>query len=213
MGGRFLRGVVRYARLHGPWAFYIVPGDLRQMLPRMEEWGGTGIIVRIETPQVAKAILASGLPAIALDLHGEQLAPDNPLSRLSEVCPDSRKAGRMAAEHLMHHGFRHYAFVGVWGDATWSTRREEGFVQRLQEDNLPSQVFPLPRSARNRRWGHEQTILGEWLSELPKPLGVMACDDDRGRQVLEACRMRRSARAGRCGRSGRRQRRASLRVV
>lgn len=187
-GRAFLRGVVRYARLHGPWAFYITPGDLRQVLPKMEEWGGTGIIARIETPQAAKAILDSGLPVIALDLNQKQLAPDNPLSRLPEVSPDSQMAGRMAADHLLQRGFRQFAFVGAWGDPPWSTRREEGFGQRLDEAGLPLHVFPLPSGPQNRRWGREQAILGDWLRQLPKPLGVLACDDDRGRQVLEACR-------------------------
>lgn len=187
-GRAFLRGVVRYARLHGPWAFYITPGDLRQVLPKMEEWGGTGIIARIETPQVAKAVLASGLPVIALDLSQEQLAPDHPLSRLSEVCPDSHKAGRLAADHLLERGFRQFAYVGVWGDPPWAARRMAGFVERLNEAGFPCPVFPLPQSAHNRRWGREQAILGVWLRELPRPLGVLACDDDRGRQVLVACR-------------------------
>ena len=31
-------------------------------------------------------------------------------------------------------------------------------------------------------------MLAQWLGELPKPIGVMACNDDRGREVLEACR-------------------------
>jgi len=187
-GRGFLRGVVRYARLHGPWAFYITPGDLRQVLPKMEEWGGTGIIARIETPQVAKAVLSSGLPVIAMDLSRQQLLPDNPLSRLPEVCPDSHGAGRLAADHLMERGFRHFAFVGVWGDLPWSTRRGEGFSERLREAGFPCHVFPLSRTAQNRRWGREQAILGGWLRELAKPLGVLSCDDDRGRQVLEACR-------------------------
>ncbi len=187
-GRAFLRGVVRYSRLHGPWAFYITPGDLRQVLPKMEEWGGTGIIARIETPQIGQAILTSGLPAIALDLSHEQLRPDHPLAGLSEVCPDSHKAGRLAAEHLLERGFRHFAFVGVWGDPPWSTRRGEGFAARLGEAGVSCRVFPLPQSAPNRRWGREQAILGAWLRDLPRPLGVLACDDDRGRQVLEACR-------------------------
>lgn len=187
-GRAFLRGVVRYSRLHGPWAFYITPGDLRQVLPKMEEWGGTGIIARIETPQVARAVLASGLPAIALDLSHEQLRPGSPLAGLSEVCPDSHTAGRLAAEHLSERGFRHFAFVGVWGDPPWSTRRAQGFAARLDEAGLPCHEFPLPQAAPDRRWGREQAILGAWLRELPKPLGVLACDDDRGRQVLEASR-------------------------
>ena len=29
-GREVLRGVMRYARLHGPWAFHITPGDFLQ---------------------------------------------------------------------------------------------------------------------------------------------------------------------------------------
>src|SRR3954447_6945421 len=88
-GRGLLRGIMRYARLHGPWGFYVTPGDFVQALPRMRSWGGTGIIARIETPEVARAILDSGLPTVALDLSEEQLRPDSPLSRLSEVASDS----------------------------------------------------------------------------------------------------------------------------
>src|SRR3982751_4885123 len=88
-GRDLLRGIMRYARLHGPWGFYVTPGDFVQALPRMRSWGGTGTTGRIKTPEVARAILASGLPTIALDLSDEQLRPDNPLSRLSEVASDS----------------------------------------------------------------------------------------------------------------------------
>ncbi len=187
-GRAFLRGVIRYARLHGPWGLYIAPGHLRQVLPKVEEWGATGIIARIETPQMAKAILDSRLPAIALDLTRKQLAPANPLSRLSEVCPDSHRAGRMAAEHLLERGFQQYAFVGVGGDYPWSERRGRGFAERLAEAGLTGHVFPVPRTAPAGHWAREQAILGQWLRRLPKPVGVLACDDDRGRQVLEACR-------------------------
>ena len=30
--------------------------------------------------------------------------------------------------------------------------------------------------------------MAAWLADLPKPVGIMACNDDRGREVLEACR-------------------------
>jgi LacI family transcriptional regulator len=140
---------------------------------------------------VAKAVLAARLPTIALDLNQSQLSPTSPLSRLSEVCPDSHGAGRMAAEHLMERGFRHFAFVGAWGDAPWSVRRGEGFTERIDSAGLACTHFPMPKTTRDRRWGREQAILAQWLRSLPKPLGVLACDDDRGRQVLEACRAAR----------------------
>ena len=67
-GREVLHGIVRYARLHGPWTFYVTPGDFVQSLPQMEEWGGTGIIARIETPAVARRILAAGLPVVGHDV-------------------------------------------------------------------------------------------------------------------------------------------------
>ena len=186
-GRRFLRGVVRYARLHGPWGFYINPSDLRQLLPRMEEWGGTGIIARIETRQVERAVLATGLPTIAHDLNKRQLAHGSPLAGLCEVRPDSRAAGVLAAEHLLDRGFRQFAFVGSWGDFPWSIDRGVGFAERLAAAGHRCESFPMPRRPSDRRWGREQKILAAWLRSLPKPLGVLASDDDRGRQVCEAC--------------------------
>ena len=170
-GRGMLRGIARYARLHGPWAFYLTPGDLLQALPKMEEWGGAGIIARMETPEVAKAILATGLPVIALDLKQEQLASDNPLSRISEVCPDSHQAGRMAAEHLLAKGFQQFAFVGAPGDPLWCTRREEGFTQCLAEAGFACNGYPLPRLPRDRQWSREQPHMVRWLQSLPKRWG------------------------------------------
>ena len=186
-GRQMLRGIVRYARLHGPWGFYVTPGDFEQALPKMQQWGGTGIIARIETRKIAKAILDSGLPTIALDLSEKQLKPEHPLSRLSEVASDSDGAAKMAAEHLLERGFRHYAFVGVAG-RIWSQRRESGFCESITSAGFAVDVYRPPHVARDRVWGREQAVLSEWLRNLPKPVGLMACHDDRGREVLEACR-------------------------
>jgi LacI family transcriptional regulator len=37
-------------------------------------------------------------------------------------------------------------------------------------------------------WERNQQELAQWLRGLPKPVGIMTCHDDRGHQVLEACR-------------------------
>lgn len=186
-GRGVLRGVVRYARLHGPWAFYITPGDFEQALPEMKHWGGTGIIARIETQKVADAILATGLPVIALDLSEKQLAPDNPLSKICELATDSYHSAQLAAIHLLERGFRHYAFVGI-SDRIWSKRRRDSFVKHIKQMGFKTHVYEPPKNKQDREWGREQKFMAEWLKSLPKPIGLMACNDDRGRDVLEACR-------------------------
>jgi LacI family transcriptional regulator len=37
-------------------------------------------------------------------------------------------------------------------------------------------------------WEDQQNALKVWLSKLPRPVGVMACNDSRGQHVLDACR-------------------------
>lgn len=187
-GRQFLRGVVSYARLHGPWSFHVTPGDFHQVPPRMRDWGGSGIIARITSPAVARAILRTGLPTIALDLSREQLDRGNPLSRCSEVVSDSAGAARMAAGHLLDRGHTRFAFVGI-PNRVWSEQRESAFVQAIGERGHPVQVYPAPRRGADRTWEKELGILADWLSRLEFPAGVMACDDDRGRNVLEACRI------------------------
>ncbi len=186
-GRALLRGIVRYARLHGPWGFHVTPGDFSQVLPRMRSWGGTGIIARIETPEVARAILDSGLPAIALDLSEVQLRRGHPLSRLSELASDSPGAARLAAEHLLDRGLRHYAFVGTAG-RVWSDRRRAGFCKHVRAAGFTAHVYDPPGTMPDRGWEREQPGLERWLRSLPRPVGLMASSDDRGREVLEACR-------------------------
>lgn len=185
-GRSMLRGIMHYARQHGPWQFYLTPGDLEQALPQMKHWGGTGIIARIETQEVADAIVASGLPAIGLDIS-QNVPIDLPSdSRVSEVASDSYAAAVIAAEHLLERGLRCFAYVG---DASrqWSRQREEGFCKRITAAGYIPFIYKLPEGTREQRWEMDQTHLSKWIASLPKPVGIMACNDDRGRQVLDAC--------------------------
>jgi len=186
-GRAMLRGVVRYARLHGPWRFYVTPGDFEQALPQMKKWGGTGIIARIETPQIARAIVAARLPTIALDVSQSVPLAVPEIARFSEIASDSKAAAHLAAEHLLERGFRNYAFAGE-ARRLWSLNREEGFRERLTEAGFEPIVYKCPQQRRNGSWESEQASLAKWIERLPKPVGLMACNDDRGRQVLDACR-------------------------
>lgn len=207
-----LRGIARYVRNHGPWAFFISgdqPGipvptvantrlklkspSARHQLShhpasamRLKDIGATGFIGRISEPRIAEAVLASGLPAIVLDMNDEQLATDNPLSQLSEVCPDSHKAGRLAAEHLLDRGFQRFGFFG-YPNENWSRRRLEGFRERLRQSGFECVCPPMPVRKSLVPWHREQPHIATWLKSLPKPVGILASNDVRGRQVIETC--------------------------
>jgi len=113
--------------------------------------------------------------------------PTGTYQTCSELSSDSEQAAELAAEHLLDRGFHHYAFVGVPG-RIWSQRRKEPFVERIRSAGFEPHVYPGPRRKRDWHWAREQALLEDWLRQLPKPIGLMACNDDRGREVMEACR-------------------------
>jgi LacI family transcriptional regulator len=185
-GRDLLKGIARYSREHGPWSFHISPGDYEQVVPKMKQWGGTGIIARIPNQRVATQILQAGVPIVAIGLTDEQLAPDSPLHSLSEISSDPAEVSRLAADHLLDRQFRHFAYVGS-GDRGWSSRREKAFRDYLAERGIVPHVYRSPDKRRDQVWEREQDILANWVSKLPTPIGLFACDDDRGREVIEAC--------------------------
>jgi LacI family transcriptional regulator len=187
-GRELLRGIASYVRQHGPWSFHITPGDFEQVLPKMKQWGGTGIIARIPNQRIAKAVIDANLPTIAVGLTDEQKQPGSPLARFPELSSDAQEVARFAAEHLIERHFRQFAYVGL-DERGWSHRREDAFRSRIVEAGFHVHVYHQPTRPRERAWENERERLAKWLEKLPTPVGLFACNDDRGRQVLEACRM------------------------
>lgn len=187
-GRAMLRGIMRFARLHGPWSFYITPGDFEQALPQMSQWGGAGIIARVETIEVAKAIVAADVPTILVGIDPRISAAVPRLESFSEISSDSEGAARLAAEHLLTKGFQNFAYVGLW-ERGWSERRQAAFCAAIEAAEFDPIVYSCPKSSKQRSWEFELSTLAEWITSLPKPVGIMACNDDRGRGVLEACRL------------------------
>ena len=171
----------------------------RMRLPDLRGWDATGIIGRLQGPEIVKMTLGSGLPVIAMDLSDQQRAGGLSLSKVSEIQPDSQRAGRLAAEHLLERGLKSFGYCG-YEDRVWSERRRQGFCERLREAGLSCDVY-RPKRKLPLLWQRERTEVTAWLRGLPKPVGVMACNDVRGRQVIEAgilgnVRPRRDCRGG-----------------
>jgi LacI family transcriptional regulator len=174
-----LQGVVHYIREHRPWSFHLMEQGRGDDPPSwLAGWKGDGIIARIETPRIARAVVKTGLPAV--DLSAARLVPELPW-----VETNDEEIARLAADHLIERGFKRYAFCG---DArfNWSVWRERSFVARLKAAGQTCAVFRPEVAAGDV--AAEARELARWLKELPKPVGIMACYDIRGQQVLDACR-------------------------
>jgi LacI family transcriptional regulator len=179
-GRNLLNGIAKYSRLHGPWIFYWEPGGLDEIFPRMKNLNADGIIMRDSNR--LDEILNLGLPVVIVS-HHLKMVPE-----LVNIVTDSVQIGRMAADHLLGCGFKDFAYCGV-PDKPWSAERCVSFCNRIADAGYKTETYPHPAKSKNISWGKEQEIVMKWLQSLPKPCGLMACNDDRSQQVLQACKL------------------------
>ena len=187
-GRGVLRGVARYSRLYGPWRFHLTPGDFEQIAPKTPDWQGDGVIARVLDRDMAQRLLDLRVPTVFLDFPVDQLdRPAEETRFCADLTSDSIGAARMAARVLLDKRLTRFAYVG-YQYQSWSIKREAAFVAAIREAGFETVVYRPPTSfGRPLRWEKEEPILREWLKPLPKPIGLMACNDQRGREALDAC--------------------------
>jgi LacI family transcriptional regulator len=172
-----LAGIVTYVRGHEPWSLFLPELGRGDTPPAwLARWRGDGIIARIETPEIARAVARTGLPVV--DVSAGRHLPSAPW-----VETDDREIARLAVEHLLERGFR---TLGYCGDPrfNWSRWREEHFARRAAEAGVEVRVYRSRSPAPDR----ERRELAEWARRLPKPAGVLACYDIMAQRLLDACR-------------------------
>lgn len=175
-----LHGIRAYMREQGDWAVHLTEQGRGDLPPRwLAHWQGDGIIARIENEAIESAVRALGVPVVNVSATG--LAPEFP-----SVISDSLAVSALAAEHLLDCGLQHF---GYCGDArfVWSATHEQNFKECLAKQGKTCAAFDS-KPDDFEDWGHEQRKLARWIQTLPKPVGIMACYDIRGQQLLDVCR-------------------------
>lgn len=181
-GRELLRGINRYVVQHEPWSLYLDQRELMAAAPTwLDKWDGDGIITRWTTPELAKRFRDMRVPVVDLtDVYGNLGLP--------HIWTDNVAIGVMGARHLLERGFRHFAFCG-FSNHDWSKRRLRGFQQEVASSGRECHLLEsLWDTFQTHSWDEQQEAIGRWIDELPKPVGIMACNDMRGQHVLDACR-------------------------
>ena len=192
-GRGLIDGVARYNNEHAGWSIHFQPYALEDPLPPwLKNWHGNGIIARIDNLRAAEAVLAAGAPVV--DLRGTMSKLNLPF-----VGANNEAVAQMGADHLLERSLTHFGFCGLArGINPGLDRRADHFHRLIEEAGFNCSMFEKAGfhcsmlTGRHRRrasnWEKEQGELAHWIASLPKPVGIMTCNDDRGMQVLDACR-------------------------
>lgn len=184
-GRQLLLGVRRYLDLHGPWSIVIGERGLDDPEPPwLRGWRGDGILTRCAKSEATMEAVRRGIPAINLRYWEEF-----PGGAMPNVDCDQAAIAKCAADHLIDSGFRSLAYCGLRANL-WSDARREAFRQ-IAASRSPACTyadFETDDPGVGSTWEREQKALTRWLTSLPAPTGILACNDVQGVRILDACR-------------------------
>ena len=181
-GRGVLAGIQAWATERGGWQLRHAPPTADALGP-LRAWRPDGVVAHLADAAVAGRLKRMKAPVV--NTTSTLTSWRGPLAEV-----DHAAVGRMAAEHLLGLGLRHFGYLGS-GWAGFSLERERAFAARLAEAGRAASVCHLnylPQPPSDRPWGRVDADLRAWLAALPKPCGVMASNDRPGRELVDACR-------------------------
>ena len=187
-GRGLLHGIAEYVRLHGPWSIYLAERGLEtRRQPGSRAGMGTESSPASRTGGLPAPSSDLGVPTVDLrglltDLRVPLITTDDDVRGApgGRAFPGARVPPLRLLRLSRRRLFRQW--VGVLYAAGRGTR--------LCLSRLPCvkhSPWPGPRPREQRGWITEAEV-ARWIEELPKPVGVMACNDIRAQQVLTTCR-------------------------
>lgn len=184
---RLLFGIASYAHSKGEaWSLSRLPTSIRDkfgleyVLDYAERMKADAIIGQFLFSDNVSVFKNKGIIAIAQDFQRR-------FENIPNITGEYYKSGVAGAEYFLKRGFRSFAFYGPC-DVVWSDERYEGFRDTIIRENKEFVINSL-RSNHKEMWRYDFDELTSWLKSLPKPVAVMACDDNHAYYISEACHL------------------------
>ncbi len=185
-GKNLLTGIAKYSKEFGPWLFCKMPLHYREDLSMekvikfAKEWEADGIIAHIYNNSNILKLKELKIPVIAEDFKER-------FTEIPNITGGYFETGQMGAKYFIHKGYKNFAFYG-FKDIVWSRERGEGFEDFIKKHGGDVHFFETDKINSGELWHYKPSALSKWLTSLPKPIAIMACDDERASYVTEACK-------------------------
>jgi LacI family transcriptional regulator len=180
---RLLRGIVQYSKENQLFILCKIPLSYREqhkaevILEWAKRWNADGIIAQFYDTDRVNIFKENGIVAIAQNFKTR-------FTEIPNITSAHRLAGKMGADYFLNKGFKNFAFYGL-KDIVWSQERLEGFRNELRRIGW---VYEFQSENFMKNLNCESGSLIAWLKTLPKPVAMMACDDNQGHYLAEICK-------------------------
>jgi LacI family transcriptional regulator len=179
-GRNMLRGIGDYARVHGKWLFYLPMDELLKQVPAREQWDGDGIIAQPhQNARLVKDLAECGKPVVSLS------GPPG-AGGLPSVLSNNKSVAELAVKHFRERGLKRFAYCAVPGEKGGWPNTGEAFREAVQAAGFECKMHTRGLETVDRIMHMEE--LASFLRTLVPPVGVLAANDLRAREVLDAAR-------------------------
>ena len=182
---KLLKGIVTYSRLKEQWIIRRMPPAYKAQIGipgviRMaREWRADAVVGQFEQSDDVSLFAKNGIVVVAQDFKKR-------FKTIPNITADYVGTGRMAARFYIDRGFRNFGFFG-FNEVCWSDERCEGFRREVEAAGYGDSFYAYNLQEIDHLWYYERDRLRDWLHMVPKPIGIMACDDNQGNNLIEAC--------------------------
>lgn len=182
-----LLGIARYVHDNSEaWSFCRLPTSLRDaygieyVVEYAKKIRADAIIGQFYETDDISLFKNNGIIAIAQDFKSK-------FTSIPNITGEYIHSGEMAATYFLEKGFKNFAFYGI-SEVIWSDERYEGFKNAVLKSD-PTNFLSDLRPPKTDLWKYDFEEVTRWLHSLPKPVAIMACDDNQAYYITEACNL------------------------
>lgn len=93
---------------------------------------------------------------------------------------------KLAIDYFLSIGFSNIGFFGV-NNLSWAKGRYGCLKKYTELNKMNFFVYNHKTNLENINYSKNLNMLVKWLLQLPKPIGFLACNDDFGQVLINAC--------------------------
>ena len=178
-----LRGVLSMRPEGCDWDFWCMPISIKEIDLKgvLQNRRIDGIIARGLSEEMSRFVASLGVPYVLI-----RAAEDESAEYINGPHVDDSAIGQLAGVEFNYLHLGSWGFV-PWEGVMWAEARKKSFHSYATSLGVSNDTLALPTNAR-LNWESVQMI-ADWLKKLPKPCGVLACNDEAGLDVLHACQL------------------------
>ncbi|CAI8330431.1 MAG: Xylose operon regulatory protein [Opitutia bacterium UBA7350] len=174
---RLSPSLMPFVRRRQDFSILSIHRPIEMLCDRLRTMQASGLITEW-LPEVTEELLGLGIPTVVADT-------DKSYPGVVSLDVDDWAVGREAANAFKQAGYKSYACLG--NSTPYSEQRIEGFKNALGKQVSVFNEAGFSDARYSEQFIEPGEALLNWLSALPKPVGVFTAHDPLGRFLCSAC--------------------------